>query len=44
MWWSHPGAATYRAWIESAGLAIDDERFVSEGTGGHTLFVATRTH
>jgi SAM-dependent methyltransferase len=42
MWWSHPEAATYRAWIESAGLAIDDERFVPEGTGGHTLFVATR--
>ena len=42
MWWSHPGAATYRAWIESAGLAINDERFVAEGTGGHTLFVATR--
>jgi 2-polyprenyl-3-methyl-5-hydroxy-6-metoxy-1,4-benzoquinol methylase len=42
MWWSHPEAATYRAWIESAGLAIDEERFVSEGTGGHTLFVATR--
>ena len=42
MWWSHPEAATYRTWIESAGLAIDDERFVAEGTGGHTLFVATR--
>jgi SAM-dependent methyltransferase len=42
MWWSHPDAATYRGWIESAGLAIDDERFVAEGTGGHTLFVATR--
>jgi hypothetical protein len=37
-----PEAATYRTWIESAGLAIDDERFVAEGTGGHTLFVATR--
>jgi len=44
MWWSHPGAATYRAWIESAGLAIDDERFVAEGAGGHTLFVATRAY
>jgi 2-polyprenyl-3-methyl-5-hydroxy-6-metoxy-1,4-benzoquinol methylase len=42
MSWSHPGAATYRAWLESAGLAIDDERFVPEGTSGHTLFVATR--
>ena len=44
MWWSHPEAATYRAWIESAGLAIDDERFVAEGAGGHTLFVATRAN
>jgi 2-polyprenyl-3-methyl-5-hydroxy-6-metoxy-1,4-benzoquinol methylase len=43
MWWSHPEAATYRSWIESAGLTIDDERFVPEGTGGHTLFAATRT-
>jgi len=42
MWWSHPQAATYRAWIESAGLSIDHERFVPEGIGGHTLFVATR--
>lgn len=42
MWWSHPAAATYRAWIESAGLTVDDERFVAEGTGGHTMFVATR--
>jgi SAM-dependent methyltransferase len=43
MWWSHPDVATYRAWIESAGLTIDEERFVPEGAGGHTLFVATRT-
>ncbi|MEO6143361.1 MAG: class I SAM-dependent methyltransferase [Dermatophilaceae bacterium] len=42
MWWSHPEAATYRAWIESAGFTVDDESFVPEGTGGHTLFVATR--
>lgn len=42
MWWSHPGSATYRAWIESAGLTIDVERFVPEGAGGHTLFVATK--
>ncbi len=42
MWWSHPEAATYRAWIESAGFDVEDERFVPEGAGGHTLFVATR--
>lgn len=41
MWWSHPDATTYRAWIESAGLTIAEERFVPEGDGGHTLFVAT---
>ncbi len=41
MLWSHPGAATYRTWIESAGLTIDEERFIPEGSGGHTLFVAT---
>jgi hypothetical protein len=43
MWCSHPGA-TCRLWIESAGLVIDHERFVAEGTGGHALFVATGTH
>ena len=42
MWWSHPEAATYRTWLESAGLAVDEERFVPEGANGHTLFVATR--
>jgi 2-polyprenyl-3-methyl-5-hydroxy-6-metoxy-1,4-benzoquinol methylase len=42
MWWSHPDASVYRAWIESAGLAIDHQRFVPEGTVGHALFAATR--
>jgi len=42
MWWSFPGAATYRTWIESAGLTIEDERFVPEGTSGHTMFVAIK--
>lgn len=41
MLWSHPEAATYRSWIESAGLTIDYEGFVPEGTSGHTLFVAS---
>ena len=26
MWWSHADAATYRAWIEEAGLAVSEER------------------
>jgi 2-polyprenyl-3-methyl-5-hydroxy-6-metoxy-1,4-benzoquinol methylase len=40
MWWSHAGAATYRAWIQQAGLEITDQQFVPEGDGGHALFWA----
>jgi SAM-dependent methyltransferase len=42
MWWSHPDAAVYRTWVESAGLHIDIQRFVPEGCTGHALFIATR--
>ncbi|MFI5906538.1 class I SAM-dependent methyltransferase [Dactylosporangium sp. NPDC051541] len=42
MWWSHADAATYRTWITEAGLHIDAERFVPEGTSGHQLFRAHR--
>jgi hypothetical protein len=42
MWWSHADAATYRAWIEQAGLTVVAQDFVPEGTGGHALFWATR--
>ena len=42
MLWSHPASASYREWIESAGLTIDVEGFVPEGRSGHPLFVATR--
>ena len=42
MWWSHADAATYRAWIEQAGLRVVTEEFVPEGQGGHALFWARR--
>jgi 2-polyprenyl-3-methyl-5-hydroxy-6-metoxy-1,4-benzoquinol methylase len=42
MWWSHPDAATYRAWITEAGLTIESEAYVPEGAGGHSLFWARR--
>ena len=42
MWWSHAGAATYRAWLEAAGLRATAEDFVPEGAGGHALFWAHR--
>ncbi len=40
MWWSHTDAATYRSWIAQAGLIVDTETFVPEGTSGHALFWA----
>lgn len=42
MWWSHADAATYRRWLTDAGFRIDDERYVPEGDGGHSLFWATQ--
>jgi 2-polyprenyl-3-methyl-5-hydroxy-6-metoxy-1,4-benzoquinol methylase len=42
MWWSHADAATYRSWLEQAGLEITAQALVPEGDGGHTLFWAHR--
>ena len=40
MWWSHADAATYRTWIEQAGLSIVTQDVVPEGDGAHALFWA----
>jgi 2-polyprenyl-3-methyl-5-hydroxy-6-metoxy-1,4-benzoquinol methylase len=42
MWWSHAGAADYRAWLHDAGLEIASEGFVPEGSSGHALFWARK--
>jgi 2-polyprenyl-3-methyl-5-hydroxy-6-metoxy-1,4-benzoquinol methylase len=42
MWWSHADAATYRTWIEQAGLSVVSEEVVPEGDGAHALFWARR--
>jgi 2-polyprenyl-3-methyl-5-hydroxy-6-metoxy-1,4-benzoquinol methylase len=42
MWWSHADAATYRAWLDEAGLRVTAQEFVPEGDGGHALFWAQR--
>jgi hypothetical protein len=42
MWWSHADAATYRGWVERAGLEVTEQGFVPEGEGGHALFWARR--
>ena len=38
MWWSHADAATYRTWIEQAGLAVVAQEVVPEGDSAHALF------
>ncbi len=42
MWWSQADTATTCTWIENAGLVIDRQEFVAEGTSGHTLIWARR--
>ena len=43
MWWSHADAATYRTWFADAGLIIEEDRVVPEGSEGrHLLLVASR--
>ena len=42
MWWSQADAATYRSWLQQAGLQIVDQDFIAEGDSGHALFWARR--
>jgi hypothetical protein len=42
MWWSYADAATYRGWIEQAGLVVVAQEVVPEGDGAHALFWARR--
>jgi 2-polyprenyl-3-methyl-5-hydroxy-6-metoxy-1,4-benzoquinol methylase len=43
MWWSHADAATYRDWIERAGLSVLAQEVITEGDGVHALFWARRS-
>jgi 2-polyprenyl-3-methyl-5-hydroxy-6-metoxy-1,4-benzoquinol methylase len=40
MAWSQADAATYRSWLEQAGLEVAAQDFVPEGDVGHALFWA----
>jgi 2-polyprenyl-3-methyl-5-hydroxy-6-metoxy-1,4-benzoquinol methylase len=44
MWWSHADQATYRTWLEAAGLEVVQSSFVPDGESGHALFWARRRH
>ena len=40
MFWSHADQETYQTWLRTAGFRIETTRFVPEGDGGHSLFLA----
>lgn len=40
MFWDHADRETYLVWLAEARLAPLWDRFVPEGTGGHTLVLA----
>jgi SAM-dependent methyltransferase len=42
MWWSQLDAESYRQLMVSAGLEVVEQRFVPEGSSGHSLFWARR--
>ena len=44
MYWSHADRDTYLDWLVEEGLVIVWDRFVPEGDGGHSLFLARKGH
>ncbi|TMD41850.1 MAG: class I SAM-dependent methyltransferase [Chloroflexi bacterium] len=40
MYWSHTERQTYLRWLEESGFKVLWDRFIPEGTGGHTLVLA----
>ncbi len=42
MYWSHEDTETYRRWFMAAGLTLQEEVFIPEGDGGHTLMFAKK--
>jgi 2-polyprenyl-3-methyl-5-hydroxy-6-metoxy-1,4-benzoquinol methylase len=42
MWWSQLDADSYRQLMVTAGLEVVEQRFIPEGSSGHSLFWARR--
>jgi len=42
MFWDHANAESYKRWLEDAGFSIIWDRFIPEGSSGHTLVLARR--
>ena len=43
MYWSHADRQTYLGWFAEQGMAVEWERFIPEGEGGHPLFLLRKT-
>jgi hypothetical protein len=43
MFWEHAATASYLDWLRAARLEPRWDRYVPEGTGGHTLVLAEAT-
>ena len=42
MYWSHADRETSRDWLERLGLEVIAERYLPEGDGGHSAFLARK--
>jgi len=40
MFWDHADVESYKAWLRDAGFAIEWNRFIPEGSSGHSLVLA----
>jgi cyclopropane fatty-acyl-phospholipid synthase-like methyltransferase len=40
MFWDHADVETYKVWLRDAGFTIEWDRFIAEGSSGHSLVLA----
>jgi hypothetical protein len=40
MFWDHADVETYKAWLGAAGFIVEWDRFIPEGSAGHSLVLA----
>lgn len=42
MFWSHADSETYKSWLTDVGFKLIWEKFIREGSGGHSLMLAQK--
>ena len=43
MFWDHADVETYKTWLREAGFTVEWDRFIPEGSSGHSLVLARTT-